>query len=99
MVTGFKMFQRTNTHNSKIKAAFAKLIYKVIIDDIHTLLFAPLSMLRKIARNLEKYVTQGRIVVQGVVSQKTSSTDRKGTDCGQHWATVRARGMPIPSPE
>jgi hypothetical protein len=47
MVTGFKMFQCTNTHNSKIRATFAKLIYKIIIDDIHTPLFAPLSMLRK----------------------------------------------------
>jgi hypothetical protein len=69
------MFQRTNTHNSKIKANFAKLIYKIIIDDIHTPLFAPLSMLRKIARNLEKYVTQARIV-HGMVSPKTSSTGR-----------------------
>jgi hypothetical protein len=80
MVTGFKMFPRTNTHNSKIKATFAKLIYKIIIDDIHTLLFAPLSMLRKIARNLEKYVTQGiGRIVHGVVSPKTSSTGRGQT--------------------
>jgi hypothetical protein len=79
MVTGFKMFQHTNTHNSEIKATFAKLIYKIIIDDtMHTPLFAPLSMLRKIARNLEKYVTQGRIV-HGVVSPKTSSTGREQT--------------------
>jgi hypothetical protein len=78
MVTGLKMFQRTNTHNSEIKATFAKRIYKIIIDDIHAPLFAPLSMLRKIARNLEKYVTQGRIV-HGAVSPKTSSTGRGQT--------------------
>jgi hypothetical protein len=73
MMTGFKMFPRTNKHNSKIKATFAKLIYKIIIDDIHTPLFAPLSMLHKIARNLEKYVTQVRIV-HGVVREGEGQT-------------------------